>query len=109
MKKHAIKNPSIVIDVSHDNAKVSGVKHHGNQAAALREIMATLKDRPEFRSVVKGFMIESFLKEGCQKVSATHPEELDLGGLSITDPCLGWDHTEELLLELAEFKRKHVR
>jgi len=107
MKKHAIKNPSLVIDVSHDNAKVGGVKHAKNQVEAVHEIMATLHDRPELRGLVKGFMIESFLKEGCQKAVASHPENLDLGGLSITDPCLGWDTTEELLHELAEFKRKH--
>lgn len=47
-------------------------------------------------------MIESFLKEGNQQVDAKNPSHIDLNGLSITDPCLGWEHTEETLFRLAE-------
>ncbi len=48
------------------------------------------------KKMVKGFMIESFLLEGAQDSSG---EEF---GKSITDPCLGWEDTEKLVLELAE-------
>ena len=44
---------------------------------------------------MKGFMIESFLVEGCQKHDVVF-------GQSITDPCLGWEDTERLLLDIAE-------
>jgi 3-deoxy-7-phosphoheptulonate synthase len=46
-------------------------------------------------------MLESFLAEGSQCVERATPATIDRGGLSITDPCLGWEHTEALLLETA--------
>jgi len=55
---------------------------------------------------VKGFMIESFIKDGNQQVDPNQPEKIDLSGLSITDPCLDWDSTEQFLLNLAERLRK---
>ena len=49
-------------------------------------------------------MVESFLKEGKQKIDL-ETRSIDLGGLSITDPCLGWEQTEKLLLVLSEAHR----
>ena len=49
----------------------------------------------DFKKIVKGFMIESFLEEGNQS-------EDKVFGKSITDPCLGWTDTERLLLDVAE-------
>ena len=43
-------------------------------------------------------MIESYIEEGCQKV------EEGVYGKSITDPCLGWDKTEELVMEIASLR-----
>ena len=108
MKKHNILNPSVVLDVSHDNCKVGGVKNAKNQESAFREIIEILNEHPEFAQVIKGFMCESFIKDGNQKVDPKHPEKLDRGGLSVTDPCLSWEQTEKLLLDLAEFKRTHA-
>lgn len=48
------------------------------------------------RGLVKGLMIESYIEDGAQK-SGEHRY-----GCSITDPCLGWEKTERLVLELAE-------
>ena len=106
MQKHKIKNHSIILDTSHDNSRVNGVKHEENQARVIREVMTVFKKRPELMKTVKGFMFESFIKAGAQKVDEKAPERLDKGGLSITDPCLNWEQTKELLLELAEFKKK---
>ena len=50
----------------------------------------------EIRKMVKGFMIESYIEEGCQKIGD------HIYGKSITDPCLGWEKSERLLLELAD-------
>jgi 3-deoxy-7-phosphoheptulonate synthase len=50
----------------------------------------------EIRILVKGLMIESYLEDGCQKVGEW------VYGKSITDPCLGWEKTRELILRLAE-------
>ncbi len=105
MQKHHIKNPAIIIDASHDNSKVNGVKSYKQQVEVIREVIKLLKAEPELKKIVKGFMVESFIKEGSQKVDSRHPENIDLGGLSLTDACLGWKQTEELLLELNEAQR----
>lgn len=106
MEKLNIKNPAVILDVSHDNCKVNGVKNHCNQVTVAKEAIAMLKKNPELRRVVRGFMLESFIKAGAQKVDPKAPEKLDKGGLSITDPCLGWEQTEDVLEELAEFKKR---
>jgi len=105
MKKHGIKNPAILIDASHDNSIVDGIKNHKNQILVVRESLNTFKNNPELLKIVKGFMLESFIKEGNQKVDPNNKESLDRGGLSITDACLSWEQTEEILLELTEFKK----
>lgn len=102
MQAHAIQNPSVMIDVSHDNCLVNGKKDHRLQPKIIFEVIETLKNRPDLKSLVKGFMIESFIKEGTQTVNLDKPESIDLCGLSITDPCLSFEETEELLLQLAE-------
>jgi 3-deoxy-7-phosphoheptulonate synthase len=103
MEKHRIQNPSVVIDASHDNCIRHGKKNYHLQPNIVLEIINNLKKRPDLRPLVKGFMLESFLKEGNQSVDGDHPL-LDLSGLSITDPCLGWQDTEEFLLTFAKMK-----
>ncbi len=100
-EKHTVKNPAILIDASHDNCKVDGVKVSSRQAEVVKESLAFMQADPEYRRLVKGFMIESFLKEGSQKLEAMTPETIDREGLSITDPCLGWEETEKLMREVA--------
>ncbi len=102
MEMHAIQNPSVMIDVSHDNCLVDGKKDHRLQPQIIFEVIEALKNRQDLKSLVKGFMIESFIKEGNQAVNLEKPESIDLDGLSITDPCLSFEATEELLLQLAE-------
>ena len=51
---------------------------------------------PGIYSLVKGFMVESYLEDGSQKIGC------GVYGKSITDPCLGWDKTERLILDMAE-------
>lgn len=102
MDKHQIKNQSIIIDASHDNCLVNGKKKHRLQPHIILDIIRSLRDRPNLRKLVKGFMVESFLKEGNQSVDLENPAALDLSGLSITDPCLSWEQTENFLLQLAE-------
>ena len=64
--------------------------------------MENIKDRRDLKNLVKGFMVESFLKDGNQPIQIHHPEQTDLDGLSITDPCLGWEISEEMILKLFE-------
>jgi 3-deoxy-7-phosphoheptulonate synthase len=102
MEKQKIQNPAIIIDASHDNCLVNGKKDHRLQPSIIFSVLDSIEDRPALKKLVKGFMVESFIKEGNQIVDSEKPEQLDLSGLSITDPCLSWEQTEVLLEKLAE-------
>jgi 3-deoxy-7-phosphoheptulonate synthase len=101
METNKIKNPAIMIDVSHDNCIVDGKKDCLLQPKIIFDILDNLKGKNDLQNLVKGFMVESYLKEGSQKVDENKPDSIDLNGLSITDPCLGWEQTEDMLLKLA--------
>ncbi len=107
MAAHDIKNPAVIIDASHDNCLRDGKKDHRAQANVITEVLNELKNQSELKNLVKGFMIESFIKEGNQKVDENDPAKLDYAGLSITDPCLSWEQTETLLMSMAE-QAKHL-
>ncbi len=104
IEKNACRNPAIIVDASHDNCKVNGVKDYRAQIAVVHQTLETLREHPELRTIVKGFMIESFLKGECQKVESLTPQTIDRDGLSITDPCLSWDDTVDLLEHIAREK-----
>ena len=95
-----VKNPAIMIDVSHDNCLINGKKDPTKQGEIINSILDSVQDKPELKILVKGFMLESFLKPGNQNAETV--EKIDLDGLSITDPCLGWEQTEEVLIGLAK-------
>ena len=59
------------------------------------DVLHSCRLQPSLKKLVKGLMIESYLEDGCQKV------EDGIYGKSITDPCLGWEKTENLILDLA--------
>lgn len=99
-QKHQILHPSIVIDASHDNCIIKNKKDHYHQIKIILDTVKMLKKRKDLRSLVKGFMLESFIKNGNQAIDLNQPEKIDFDGLSITDPCLGWEETELLLFEL---------
>ncbi|MBQ9660969.1 MAG: 3-deoxy-7-phosphoheptulonate synthase [Bacteroidales bacterium] len=87
-----IRNPAVIVDNNHCN---SG-KQYGEQIRIAKEVLHSTRHNADIRHLVKGMMIESYLLDGCQK-----PEE-GVYGRSITDPCLGWEKTERLVLDLAE-------
>ena len=89
--KSGLKNPAIVIDANHSN---SGKKFR-QQIRICEEVMQNRLYDADFKRIVKGFMIESFIEEGNQSEDAVF-------GKSITDPCLGWCDTERLILDLAD-------
>ena len=100
MDIHNIKNPSLIIDASHDNCMINGKKEYRLQPLIISEIMNNLIKRPDLKGLIKGFMLESFIKGGNQKVDLENPEAIDMSGLSITDPCLSWEDTEKFILNL---------
>ena len=85
-------NPGVMVDTNHCN---SG-KRYDEQVRIAKEVLHSTRHSAEIRALVKGLMIESYLVDGCQK-----PGD-GVYGKSITDPCLGWEKTERLLLDLAE-------
>lgn len=88
-EKLGLKNPFIVIDTNHDN---SG-KQYLEQVRIVRQTLINRDWNAKIKQYVRGFMIESYLEDGRQDT----PE---IFGKSITDPCLGWDNTEQLIREI---------
>ncbi len=92
-QKSGLANPGVIIDTNHAN---SG-KKYAEQPRIVKEVMDSCRYSKDVRGLVKGFMIESYIEDGCQKIG---PDEVY--GKSITDPCLGWEKTERLIYDLAE-------
>ncbi len=86
-----LANMAVIVDCNHNN---SG-KQYLEQIRITREVLHSRRNSGDIRQMVKGLMIESYLEDGCQKVDG------GVYGKSITDPCLGWDKTEALILEMA--------
>lgn len=89
-----LKNPAAIIDTNHSNSN----KQFDQQIRIVKEVMHSRKLNPDIHKLVKGVMIESYIEEGCQKVGG------GVYGKSITDPCLGWEDTERLIYDLAEYQ-----
>ena len=88
-----LKNPGVIVDTNHAN---SGKKYL-EQPRIAKEILHSARYSPEVRSILKGLMIESYIEDGAQKISVC-----EIYGKSITDPCLGWEKTEKLIMEIAD-------
>ena len=85
-------NPAIIVDTNHAN---SG-KQYNEQIRIAKDVIHSCNYDSSVRAMVKGFMVESYLVDGAQKVGG------GVYGQSITDPCLGWEKTEKLIYDLAE-------
>ena len=91
--KHSdLKNPAVIVDTNHAN---SGKKHL-EQPRIAKEILHSCRHNSDVDKIVKGLMIESYIEDGAQKIGE------GIYGKSITDPCLGWEKTERLILDLAD-------
>lgn len=88
-------NPALIVDCNHAN---SGKKYE-QQIRIAKEVLHSTRHSDDIKKLVKGFMIESYLLDGCQKASE------GVYGKSITDPCLGWEKTEKLVLDIAELRK----
>lgn len=101
MDKNQVVNPAVIVDCSHDNCCLDGKKDYNRQIIVAKDVLQILRSNSEMNKLVKGFMFESFIKGGSQKVDDLTAETIDRGGLSITDPCLSWEQTASLLKEMA--------
>ncbi|MBQ2896212.1 MAG: 3-deoxy-7-phosphoheptulonate synthase [Oscillospiraceae bacterium] len=87
-----LKNPAVIVDANHAN---SGKKYL-EQVRICKEVLHSCRYSADVRGFVKGLMVESYLLDGCSKVGEAP------FGQSITDPCLGWEKTERLVLDMAD-------
>ena len=81
---------AIVVDCSHANSH----KDPARQGEVLRDLLSQIESG---NRSLRGFMLESFLEWGAQTI----PQDIRQlrPGLSVTDPCIDWPTTEELLRE----------
>ena len=87
-----LQNMALIVDTNHSNS----AKKYQEQARICKEVLHSCRHSGHIKSMVKGFMIESYLEPGTQKIGE------GIYGKSITDPCIGWDETERLVLDIAD-------
>jgi len=90
-QKRGLTNPAIIVDTNHANSN----KRYDEQPRIAMEVMQSRRHSSLLKDMIRGFMIESFIEEGAQKVTES------VYGKSITDPCLGWKDSEKLIRDLA--------
>ena len=93
--KTNLVNPGVIVDTNHAN---SG-KKWAEQARIAKEVLHATRHNDDIKKLVKGFMIESYIEDGNQKPDGC------VYGKSITDPCLGWEKTERLILDIADLRK----
>ena len=91
-RERGLLYPAAIIDCNHSN---SG-KNPFEQERIVKEVLSGRKYNARMRDLVKGFMIESYIEDGAQKIGE------GVYGKSITDPCLGWEKSERLIYDIAE-------
>lgn len=87
-----LSNPSVIVDTNHNN---SGKKYL-EQIRIAKDIVHSRNQNADIKKLVKGLMIESYLEDGAQGLGE------HVYGKSITDPCLGWEKTEQLIFDIAD-------
>ena len=90
--KSSLVNPSVIVDTNHNN---SGKKYL-EQVRIAKDVVYSRNQNSDIKKLVKGLMIESYIEDGACKA------EEHIFGKSITDPCLGWEKTEQLILDIAD-------
>ena len=81
-----------MVDANHSNSNTQYLE----QIRICKEVLHSCRHSNDIKQFVKGFMIESYIEDGSQKI------EDGVYGKSITDPCLGWEKTERLILDIAD-------
>ena len=76
-----LENMACIIDTNHSNSS----KQYMAQIRIANEVMHSRRHSDDIKKLVKGFMIESYLEDGNQKIGE------GVFGKSITDPCFGWE------------------
>lgn len=87
-----LQNPSAIIDTNHAN---SG-KQYIEQIRIAKDVIYSCNHNKDIRKLVKGLMIESYIEDGAQPIGG------GVYGKSITDPCLGWEKSKNLIYKIAD-------
>ena len=87
-----LQNMALIVDANHANS----AKKYEQQPRICKDVLYTCRHNKHILNMVKGFMVESYLEDGCQKIGD------GIYGKSITDPCIGWADTERLVKDIAE-------
>lgn len=90
--EYGLKNPSVIIDANHANSS----KKYLEQIRIAKDVVYSRNHNENIKKLVKGIMIESYIEDGAQKIGE------HIYGKSITDPCLGWEKTENLIYKIAD-------
>ncbi len=93
-QEYDLVNPACIIDANHNNSN----KQYEQQIRIVKEVMHSRKLNSDIHTMVKGVMVESYIEEGCQKIGE------GVYGKSITDPCLGWTASEQLIYDIADYE-----
>lgn len=87
-----LANPAVIVDCNHANSD----KKFLEQIRIAKDVLHSCHVSSDIKNIVKGLMIESYIEDGAQSIGD------GVYGKSITDPCLGWQKTEKLILELSD-------
>ena len=87
-----LENIALIVDANHSNS----AKQYWQQPRICKSVLHSCRHSENIKSMVKGFMVESYLESGSQKIGE------GIYGKSITDPCIGWIETERLVKDIAE-------
>lgn len=91
-ESRGLQNLALIVDTNHSNS----AKKYMEQPRICKEVLHSCRHSQHIKSMVKGFMIESYLEGGSQKIGE------HIYGKSITDPCIGWLDTERLVMDIAD-------
>lgn len=97
LKERRVLNPAIIVDASHDNSLNGIGKDPLLQEDVLLAVLHGIGRGREEYQTVRGFMMESNIKPGSQKIQPSMDPHI-----SITDPCLGWGDTRRILMSAAD-------
>ncbi|MBO4949423.1 MAG: 3-deoxy-7-phosphoheptulonate synthase [Clostridia bacterium] len=87
-----LQNLALIVDANHANSGKKPLE----QVRIVKEVLHSCRHNEDINKMVKGFMIESYIEDGAQKIGE------GIYGKSITDPCIGWDKTQKLVLDMAD-------
>jgi 3-deoxy-7-phosphoheptulonate synthase len=87
-----LSNMGVIVDTNHANSGKKPLE----QPRIVKEVLHSCRHNDDIKKMVKGFMIESYIEDGAQKIGE------GCYGKSITDPCLGWEKSQKLILDIAD-------